>query len=44
MLKTGTEAPDFTATTESGEAFRLSEWRGRKHVILYFFAKAFTRG
>ena len=44
MLKTDTLAPDFAAPLTSGEPFRLSDWRGRKHLILYFFPKAFTRG
>ena len=44
MLKVGAVAPDFTSTLESGELFQLSAQRGKKHVVLYFFPKAFTRG
>ena len=36
MLKVGDEAPDFTVTLDSGEAFTLSEQRGRS-VVLFFF-------
>ena len=44
MLKTGTEAPDFTVALESGGTFRLADHRGAHHVVLYFFVKAFTAG
>ncbi len=44
MLSTGTSAPDFTVPLESGGEFRLSDHRGSRHVVLYFFPKAFTRG
>jgi peroxiredoxin len=37
----GQMAPDFTATTASGEVFRLSTLRGRK-VVLFFYPKADT--
>ena len=44
MLKTGTAAPDFTASLDTGGRFSLAEWRGRKHVVLYFYVKDFTFG
>ncbi|MFQ5933762.1 MAG: redoxin domain-containing protein [Dehalococcoidia bacterium] len=44
MLKVGTEAPDFQATLNDGSGFRLSEWRGKRHVVLYFYLKDFTPG
>ncbi len=37
----GQMAPDFTATTASGEVFQLSTLRGRK-VVLFFYPKADT--
>ena len=43
MLKVGDEAPDFTVTLDSGEAFTLSEQRGRS-VVLFFFPHAGTPG
>jgi thioredoxin-dependent peroxiredoxin len=39
----GAPAPDFTATTDSGERVRLADFRGRK-VILYFYPKDDTPG
>lgn len=39
----GQPAPDFTATTDTGETLRLKELRGR-WVVLYFFPKALTPG
>jgi peroxiredoxin Q/BCP len=44
MLKTGSVAPDFSVPLHTGEMFRLSEYRGRKHVVLYFYPKDFTTG
>jgi peroxiredoxin Q/BCP len=43
MIRVGEAAPDFTATASTGSSLRLSEHRGR-HVVLYFFPKAFTAG
>lgn len=39
MLEVGTMAPQFTATLDNGETFNLGEWRGRNHVVLYFYPK-----
>jgi peroxiredoxin Q/BCP len=39
----GTYAPDFEATTASGDTIKLSDYRG-KTVILYFYPKADTPG
>jgi peroxiredoxin Q/BCP len=44
MLKVGQKAPDFTAVLDGGAEFRLSEWAGIKHVIMYFYPKDFTIG
>jgi peroxiredoxin len=38
-MKTSTKpiaAPDFEATSSEGEAVRLSDFRGKKHVVLVF--------
>lgn len=43
MIRTGDVAPDFQAPSSTGATLRLSEHRG-KHVVLYFFPKAFTAG
>ena len=39
MLRTGTEAPDFTAALDSGGALTLSDLRGQ-NVVLYFYPRA----
>lgn len=44
MLTVGTAAPDFTALLDDGSSFTLGAWRGRKHVVLYFYPKDFTAG
>jgi peroxiredoxin Q/BCP len=44
MLQEGTQAPDFEAALDNGETFRLSEQRGKKNVVLYFYPKDFTMG
>ncbi len=43
IFKIGEKAPDFTATTDRGEALTLSSLRGRK-VILFFYPKDNTAG
>lgn len=44
MLAAGTTAPDFSAKLDDGSTFTLSEWRGQKHIVLYFYPKDDTRG
>ena len=43
-LKPGDVAPDFTLPDQNGAAVRLSEFRGKKTVVLAFYIKAFTSG
>src|SRR5882672_1028556 len=43
MLKEGDKAPDIRVQTDAGEAFRLSDLKG-KRVVLYFYPKADTPG
>ena len=46
-LKVGDTAPDFTITgrnNTSGKDIKLSDFRGKKNVILAFFPAAFTGG
>lgn len=38
----GQEAPDFTLTNQSGEKVSLSDYRGKKNVVLMFYPFAFT--
>lgn len=43
-LKVGDEAPDFTLPSTSGKDVKLSDFRGKKTVVLAFFPAAFTGG
>ena len=43
MPREGDLAPDFTATTDSGEPLRLSSLRGNP-VVLFFYPKDDTPG
>jgi mycoredoxin-dependent peroxiredoxin len=38
----GTEAPDFTLRDQNNQEVTLSDFRGRKHVLLVFYPLAFT--
>ncbi len=44
MLSVGDQAPDFEGDLSDGRPFRLRDYRGRRHVVLYFFPKDFTPG
>jgi len=37
-------APDFTLPDQNGKQVKLSEFRGKKTVILAFYVLAFTGG
>ena len=43
-LKAGDEAPDFTLTDTDNKPVKLSDFRGKKAVVLAFFPAAFTGG
>jgi peroxiredoxin len=43
-LKVGDEAPDFTLPSTTGQQVKLSDFRGKKNVVLAFFPAAFTGG
>jgi peroxiredoxin Q/BCP len=38
-IQVGDRAPDFTATTPDGQTLRLSDFRGRRAVVLFFYPK-----
>lgn len=43
-LKVGDEAPDFTLPDTANKPVKLSDYRGKKNVVLAFFPAAFTGG
>lgn len=43
-LKVGDEAPDFTLRDTTAKEVKLSDFRGKKNVVLAFFPAAFTGG
>ena len=43
-LKVGDTAPDFTLTDTAGKPVKLSDYRGKKNVVLAFYVLAFTGG
>jgi len=43
-LKVGDVAPDFTLLSNKQEAVKLSDYRGKKNVVLAFYVLAFTGG
>ena len=44
MVKEGNKAPDFSATDQNGEKVKLSSFKGKKNVVLYFYPKDMTPG
>ena len=43
-LKVGDTAPDFTLLDNQWKQVRLSDYRGKKNVVLAFYVLAFTEG
>ena len=43
-LAEGNVAPDFTMRDREGKAIKLSEFRGKKSAVVYFYPKDFTPG
>jgi peroxiredoxin len=43
-LKVGDAAPDFTLPSTAGKPVKLSDFKGKKNVVLAFFPAAFTGG
>ena len=44
MLKEGNKAPDFTAVDQNGNKVKLSAFKGKKNVVLYFYPRDMTPG
>lgn len=43
-IKVGDNAPDFTMPDQNGKQVKLSDFRGKKNVVLAFYVFAFTGG
>ena len=43
-LKVGQPAPDFTLRATDGKTYKLSEFKGKKNVVLAAYVLAFTGG
>ena len=43
-LRVGQAAPDFTLTDTAGKEVKLSDFKGKKNVVLAFYVLAFTGG
>jgi peroxiredoxin Q/BCP len=43
-LKPGAPAPDFRLPGSDGKTYKLSDFKGKKAVVLAWFPKAFTGG
>ncbi len=44
MVKIGDSAPDFTLPSQMGDNVTLSEYFGKKNIVLYFYPKDETAG
>ena len=43
-LKVGDKAPDFSLPDQTGKQVKLSDYAGKKNVVLAFYVLAFTGG
>ena len=43
-LRVGQAAPDFTLPATDGKTYKLSDFKGKKNVVLAFYVLAFTGG
>src|SRR5215475_15500679 len=43
-LKVGDQAPNFKLQATDGKTYQLSDFKGKKPVVLAWFPAAFTRG
>jgi peroxiredoxin Q/BCP len=43
-LKVGDQAPDFSLPASDGKTYKLSDFKGKKAVVVAWFPKAYTSG
>jgi peroxiredoxin Q/BCP len=43
-LQVGDKAPDFSLAASDGKTYRLSDFKGKKAVVVAWFPRAFTQG
>ena len=43
-LKVGDPAPDFTLRATDGKTYKLSDFKGKKNIVLAIYVLAFTGG
>ena len=43
-LKVGDPAPDFTLRATDGKTYKLSDFKGKRNVVLAMYVLAFTGG
>jgi peroxiredoxin Q/BCP len=43
-LKVGDKAPEFSLRATDGKAYKLSDFKGKKNVVLAIYVLAFTGG
>ena len=44
MVKEGNKAPEFSGKNQEGQLVKLSSFKGKKNIILYFYPKDMTPG
>ena len=44
MVKEGNKAPDFSGKNQDNKPLKLSSFKGKKNVVLYFYPKDMTPG
>ncbi len=44
QVEEGAPAPDFSAPDQNGKPVKLSQFKGKKNVVLYFYPKDMTPG
>jgi peroxiredoxin Q/BCP len=44
VIRAGEPAPEFSGELADGTTLRSADYRGRKHLVVYFFPKDFTPG